>query len=338
LVGCWAERRRRRQTVADLETRFFLGEEAAFEWGTTLATVGAHVRLTETSQGPRWVAECRSFLEVPTLSAVVQAPFALEEPIETLAYEITVEAQRGPAAEVLRHLRRRLGKPAQSVSYQGVRGSPSRVAELRQWEWGLASISVSIYGAPREVEGGLSLGCIWHGASEQRRALWGEVVWRARGGEDGRWRAEGQGCEAHVFPVPGGRTTLSLNDETGRSARDNEISSVRLFKQGFLAESPPWIASHIRRPVDEIVVWFHPRAKRWGIGTRDQTMVLEDPPVALDHTRISRGRGPGGASLGPLGGISWVSCFGEPEQLDELAAFLKARFGCPIEEFTNVNC
>jgi hypothetical protein len=316
-----------------------VGDGVCFPWGATVAEVTPPFARTETRVGQRWHAPCPSILGVPTLYATLQEPPVPALPVEGLAYEIAAWRGLDPHG-VFNRLTEALGVPSDVSRVRRPRGSEDEISEYWSWKWNLASLSVSIYGAPRAVHGGIeSLGCLNHTASKTQQLAWATKLWRARGAEDPGWATEEAGCEAHAFEVQSVYPAPSDEALEPARAREAAILSTRYFDRGFAAATPAWIASRLPQPPDGAVVWFHPAAQKWGISTSAQTAVLDVGYIpALKHERISAARGPGGAAVGTLHGPSFVSTQGALDALDALVAFLVARLGCAVtvDEYNDV--
>ncbi len=186
--------------MQDLSDGFRIGDRFV-PWGTTLAKLSGLLMPTKSDQAHIAIFPCSDAYGFAALEVELTAP-AFDRPVMQVKFELRSVASDGADhGHWVKRISEALGEPVTvSESALSEHGDPSGcVTYYANWSAGAASVGLSVYGGPRQVDAGLSSASLWLGCSEELAAQPYLPEWLARAGR--LEKAAGRRVETQVFTL-----------------------------------------------------------------------------------------------------------------------------------------
>lgn len=257
-------------------------------WGTILGeiagTFGVHLLGRSTDRSLQLA--CGTAYGFPTLSAALDGP-AEDRPVLNVSYELV--PPRAGAGALVEALVQRFGQPGSS----GRQAPPPRsdpsgaVVEWAQWDLGEITAGVSIYGAPRVVQGGRSAGMLWLRWAEEAAAEPYLESWLQQSAELARVASGLSAIEMFELSIP--QSPPFFEEARGEEADRQRFAHLSLYRPS-LCITPPQVASRLSR--NSVAIWS--AGALWCVSTQWHSLPLgADRPVVAKHVELMPAKGSG---------------------------------------------
>lgn len=321
--------------MRDIADGFWIGERLV-PWGTTL---GDAARLFD-----RRADETRSrgislpgglAYGLPALSAKLSGP-AADRPVLRVGYDLAdIGGLR--AEDWIAAISDRLGPP-ESFDRRGLaeRQRPEDAVILSaQWLAGDFSAGISIFGGPRQVEHGRSIGSFWLSWRHETAAELYLAEWNERSARLSASANTLTGIHIYTLAWPAqpsyGYGEEGLETEEGRQRRRRRLC----LHAPEMLETPDAIARQLSD--SRFAVWFHQPGRIWCASTLWETLVTSfDTPGSITWIEMLPAKGAGFSAL-EIGRWRVRSSEGSAEIADA-AAKLEAFPGVKIVHHEGYNC
>ncbi|WP_249695174.1 hypothetical protein [Stappia sp. WLB 29] len=282
--------------MLDIETGFRI-DDRVIAWGVTLdeACRLLGVPAAHSASGDI-VLRSGLGLGLPAVSARLSAP-AADRPVLAVEYALADVGGFRPD-DWIGAVSDLFGPPDHCVRRaiaEGQRPQDGVVLHAR-WPTGDFRASVSIFGAPRQVAHGLSIGTLWLSWSEERAAAPYLAEWHARAGQLAASAADPAEIEIHPLDWPAypahGRAAGGLETEEGRQRRRRLLC----LHAPDLLETPGEIAE--RLTPSHFAIWRPASVRVWCASTLWDTVVFPlDEPVSVTRIEMLPAKGGGYGAL-----------------------------------------
>ena len=275
-------------------------DDRLIPWGTTLGDVCHLLNIAADHRGSGDIALRSGLgLGLPAVSARLSAP-AANRPVLAVDYALADVGGFRPD-DWIGAVSDLFGSPehcARRAIAEGQRPQDGVVLHAR-WPVGDCDVSVSIFGAPRQVALGLSIGTLWLSWSDERAAAPYLAEWHAQAAQLAADAADP--AEIGIYPLDWPAYPAHGHAAGGLETEDGRLRRQRLLclHAPDLLETPGEIAE--RLTPSHFAIWRPASMRVWCASTLWDTVVVPlDEPVSIARIELLPAKG-GGHSVLEIG-------------------------------------